>query len=102
MDFEWDPAKREKNLDKHGVDFLVATQVFTEPHLVVRTDHQPEPRWMAIGPLPDEHVPVAWSGPLCAVVYTRRRDTYRIISARRARTDERNTYRTEISGGDSA
>ncbi|WP_272507850.1 BrnT family toxin [Salinibacter sp.] len=44
MDFEWDPAKRETNLDKHGVDFLIATQVLTEPHLVIRTDQQPEPR----------------------------------------------------------
>ncbi|WP_263834175.1 BrnT family toxin [Salinibacter sp.] len=102
MDFEWDPAKRETNLDKHGVDFLIATQVLTEPHLVIRTDQQPEPRWMAIGPLPDEHVPAEWSGPLCAVVYARRGDTYRMISARRARTDERDAYRTKISGRDSA
>lgn len=101
MEFEWDPAKREQNLEKHGVDFLVATQVFRETHITVRTNHPSEPRWMAIGPLPYAHVPNGWTGPLCAVVYTKRDNTYRIVSARRARTNERDDYRTKITGGDS-
>jgi uncharacterized DUF497 family protein len=100
MEFEWDPFKRERNLEKHGVDFLVATQVLTGTHIAVRTEQPSEPRWIAVGPLPDEHVPSDWSGSLCVVVYTRRGDTYRIISARRARTDERESYRTKITGRD--
>lgn len=102
MKFEWDPGKRERNLEKHGVDFLIATQVLTGPHLVFRTEHRSEPRWMAIGPLPEEYVPADWSGSLCAVVYTKRNTTYRLISARRARAHEREAYHTKIAGGDSA
>lgn len=101
MNFEWDSAKRKRNLRKHGVDFLVATEVLSETHIKVRTDHPAEARWMAIGPLPDAHVPNGWTGPLCVVIYTQREDTYRIISARRARTDERDIYRTKVAGGDS-
>ena len=40
----------------------------------------------------DDQVRESWSGPLVAVVYTRREGTYRIISARRARSDERKAY----------
>lgn len=70
MGFEWDPDKRERNVEKHGVDFLIATQGLTEPHLLLRAERRPEPWWIAIGPLPEEYVPVDWSGPLCAVGYT--------------------------------
>jgi uncharacterized DUF497 family protein len=28
MEFEWDEAKRERNLTKHGVDFLLAEMLF--------------------------------------------------------------------------
>lgn len=102
MDFEWDPTKRERNLEKHGVDFLIATQILTGTHVVLRSTHWTEERWIAVGPWPEEHVPADWSGPLCTVVYTKRDDIYRLISARRARTNEREVYRTKISSGDSA
>lgn len=32
MDFEWDERKRRLNLEKHGVDFLDAIQVFSDPN----------------------------------------------------------------------
>ncbi|PSQ80053.1 MAG: hypothetical protein BRD41_06010 [Bacteroidetes bacterium QS_1_63_11] len=38
---------------------------------------------------PPKARPEHWSGPLIAVVYTRREKRYRIISARRARENER-------------
>ena len=31
MDFEWDPAKADTNLAKHGVDFEDAINVFDDP-----------------------------------------------------------------------
>ena len=31
MEFEWDPAKAEANLDKHGVSFQEAVTVFEDP-----------------------------------------------------------------------
>jgi hypothetical protein len=83
MDFGWDPSKRASNLTKHGVDFLVATQIVLEPHYVAPIERsEGEQRWMAVGSLPPAHVPSQGSGMLCTVVYTRRGDTYRMISAR--------------------
>ncbi|MCC6538632.1 MAG: BrnT family toxin [Bryobacterales bacterium] len=31
FDFEWDPAKAQTNLSKHGVSFEQATEVFLDP-----------------------------------------------------------------------
>ena len=33
-DFAYDEDKREANIEKHGVDFLDAIQVFAGPHFV--------------------------------------------------------------------
>jgi uncharacterized protein len=38
MPFEWDEAKREQNLVKHGVDFRRVEQVFDGP--VVETEDE--------------------------------------------------------------
>lgn len=93
MDFEWDEAKREANLDKHGVDFVDAARVLTRPHLAYPSPRHGEERWVAVGTLqPPDVRPEEWSGPLVAVVYTMRGDRYRLISARRATTHERRQY----------
>ncbi len=34
MDFEWDERKRLTNLDKHGLDFAEAEEMFQRPMLV--------------------------------------------------------------------
>jgi uncharacterized DUF497 family protein len=47
---------------------------------------------VAIGPLRPPDRPKSWSGPLVAVVYVRRGGAYRIISARRARKNERRAH----------
>jgi uncharacterized DUF497 family protein len=98
MDFEWDPRKRESNIDKHGVDFVAAARMLSSgPHLTV-PDNRPgqnEMRWRAVGPLPDSAQPDRWSGALAVVVFTKREGTYRIISARRASTDERRHYNSQ-------
>lgn len=50
MNFEWDEAKRARNLLKHGLDFAEAVAVFDDHHLVLPahpgTD---EGRFKAIG-----------------------------------------------------
>lgn len=40
MNFEWDPEKAERNLEKHGVSFAEASTAFGDPLSVTL----PEPR----------------------------------------------------------
>lgn len=87
MQFEWDPEKAAQNIEKHGIPFNAAADVLLRPHVAKRSDRKGERRWIAVGPL---------EGRLITVIYTRRGDTVRIISARRARTNEREWYRTQI------
>lgn len=83
LEFEWDPAKDASNSIKHGITFAEAAQVFDDPHLIVddttKPEHQ-EIRQRAVGKLESRYI---------AVIFTERGDFRRIISARRARTDER-------------
>lgn len=91
-DFEWDDAKNARNLAKHGIDFDDAIGIWDGPVLTRASDRDGEPRWVAVG---------AVEGRELAVVYTLRGDANercRIISARRARTNERRDYRTAFPG----
>lgn len=38
LTFEWDPAKAEANVAKHGVEFMEATTVFGDPLTVTVSD----------------------------------------------------------------
>nr|MDP9469856.1 BrnT family toxin [Chloroflexota bacterium] len=52
MEFEWDEAKRQRNLVKHGVDFLDATVLFDgRPVVTVLGQHPDEPRFLTTGEL---------------------------------------------------
>ena len=89
--YEWDDAKNQTNLAKHGIDFDDAKMVFETPITEeddLRRDYG-ELRTIAYGLLGDEVI---------AVVYTWRNNTRRIISARRARRDERRRYRQIYPG----
>ena len=92
MEFEWDPNKAAANYEKHRITFEDAATIFAGPTLVARSSRSGEPRWTAVG---------KFEGRLWTVVYTWRpegtRQRIRIISARRARTNERNAYRREIA-----
>ena len=89
MRFERDKEKAKANLEKHGVDFDEAMQVFHEPSAVVRSDRDGESRWKAIGEL---------EGHVSTIVFTRRADTLRIISARRAGKNEKEHIVTRRRG----
>ena len=88
-DFEWNLEKNEANQKKHGISFEEAIALFNEPYLKISSDRSGETRWMALGKA---------QGRVIAVIYTERQGRIRIISARAARTSERESY-YEIIGG---
>jgi uncharacterized DUF497 family protein len=81
--YEWDERKRLSNLEKHGLDFFDVSAVFEAPHVEVPSSHSSEKRLLAIGTL---------EGRFVTIVYTMRGETIRVISFRRARHEERDTY----------
>lgn len=91
LEFEWDPAKAEKNLRKHGVSFQEATDCFDDPYAVVFSDAEnsdDEPREILIG----------YSGRhrlLFISFIQRAANRVRLISVRRADNQERGNYEKE-------
>ena len=78
--FEFDAAKSRSNRTKHGIDFVEAQDLWNDPMLLeipAKTDD--EPRFLVIGLIDGKH----WS-----VVVTYREANVRLISVRRARTEE--------------
>jgi hypothetical protein len=86
---EWDEEKAASNRRKHGIDFDEAVEVFYGASLLRRSDRDTEERWLAIGET---------EGRVITVVFTWRGDALRIISARRARRNERRAYYQEKMG----
>ncbi|MCU0888324.1 MAG: BrnT family toxin [Rubritepida sp.] len=87
--FEWDEAKSAANLLKHGLDFATACRVFEGP-VAERKDERRdygEDRFQAIGLV---------QGRVLVVVYTWRGARRRLISARKAREDERAVFRRSL------
>lgn len=84
VSFEWDEQKNIRNQAKHGIDFDSAIDVFYGPIILRRSDRNNEERWTALGY--SDH-------RLVVVVFTRRAEVVRIISARRARKNEERDYR---------
>jgi len=87
--FEWDERKSDGNRVKHSIDFEDAIEIFYAPILLRRSDRNSEEHWVAIGSLEDK---------LIAVVFARRKDVIRIISARHVRKDEERAYRNAKLG----
>ena len=86
MDFEWDETKARVNLAKHQIDFADALAVFLDPFRLETIDDREnyqETRFKVIGQV-DEVTLV--------VIYTKRGEKFRLISARRANRRERKTY----------
>ena len=88
IDFEWDLEKSALNVERHGLSFEVATNVFLDPFVcVVDTSRKEdnEERRKAIGRLGTR---------LFTVVFTKRDNAIRFISARRANLNEERSYGT--------
>lgn len=88
MRFEWDEEKRKTTLRKHGIDFLWLPEVFAQETLILPSNQKGEERWLAIGMLGTKEI---------AVIFTKRGETIRIITARRARENERRAYHARHS-----
>lgn len=85
--YEWDEKKSITNLEKHGVDFNVAIEVFSDPNAVVQFNRHidGETRNQVIGRIDNEVV-------ILFVVFTKRGNCIRLISARKANKQERVIY----------
>jgi uncharacterized DUF497 family protein len=86
MNFEWDEAKRLKNIDQHDVDFIDTADFFTIPQSVICTDTRRQY---------DEDRLILFcekDGVLFQTVYTIRGERIRIISSRRGNKRERRRY----------
>ncbi len=89
-EFEWDEAKQAINKVKHGIDFLDAIDVFDARYYEASARAVGgEARQAATGPL---------GGSLVTVIFVMRDGVTRIISARRARTNERRRYEALLEG----
>ena len=78
--FEFDATKSESNRTKHGIDFVEAQSLWSDPMLLeIPVKTEDEPRYLVIGFIEGKH----WSA-----VLTYRGANIRLISVRRARTEE--------------
>ena len=92
MKVEWDHAKNPANVQKHGVSFEEARELFRSgvDYLEIFDDEHSvvEDRFIAIGPIRRGLVLVVWT--------ERDEQTIRIISARWATKGERSLYRSHL------
>lgn len=80
ISFEFDEAKSEANLLKHGINFVDAQALWDDPSLLeIPAKTEDEPRYLMIGLINEKH----WSA-----VITYRGAKIRLISVRRSRTEE--------------
>ena len=84
----FDPAKREKILGKRHIDLADMRLVLNSPYSVRRSDRNGEERFMVFGFLEDVEV---------VFICTIRDDLCHVISARRARRDERKKYHHHLT-----
>jgi uncharacterized DUF497 family protein len=78
--FEFDAKKSESNRTKHGIDFVEAQDLWSDPMLLeIPAKADDDPRYLVIGLIDGKH----WSA-----VITYRGSNVRLISVRRARTEE--------------
>lgn len=78
--FEFDEAKSQANLQKHGINFIDAQALWDDSRLLeIPAKTEDEPRYLMIGLINRKH----WSA-----VITYRGLNVRLISVRRSRTEE--------------
>lgn len=84
--FDWDENKNQINKEKHGINFLDAVEVFDDPFRTERLsirEASTEVRQIVVGIANEEMI---------AVICTDREPLVRVISARKARRNERREY----------
>ena len=90
MKFIWDRRKNEANINKHELDFADAYKVF-ESAMLENLDNREEygeDRWIGIGLMENRVVVIVFTEP--------EEDTIRVISFRKATTDESKKYEQEF------
>ena len=91
MEFEFDENKRRANIERHGIDFIDADILFSNPYLEAPAKTvDGEQRCLAVGIIDDVYV---------TAVFTRRGPVIRIISMRSARNGERKKHQEIFGGG---
>ena len=85
MRFQFDIAKSAANKVKHGIDFVEAQALWSDPdRLEIPARSMNEPRYQVIGQIGQ----TTWS----ATVTYRHEEIIRLISVRRARANENKQY----------
>ncbi len=81
MRYTWHEPKRQKNLNRHGLDFAEAEKVFAGPIFTFEDDRVAygEQRWVTIGLL---------GGDVVVIVHTETEEEIRIISMRKVTKNE--------------
>lgn len=93
MRFEWDEEKNRANIQKHGLNFADAWEIFERPMLTAldtREDYG-EDRWISVGFLRERVVVVVFA--------ERSADTTRIISLRKALKHELTRFEETLRDG---
>ena len=90
MRFEWDDAKRQSNLLKHGFDFVGIEEVFDGDTVTILDDRfdYGENRFITLGLLQERVVVIA---------HTETEEMIRIISVRKATKNEEISYFQQIA-----
>ena len=87
MEFEFDEAKSDANLAKHGIDFIAAQELWLDEFLIeIPAKTVDESRSLVIGVIGSKHY---------SAVITHREGRTRIISVRRSRAKEVAIYEGE-------
>lgn len=85
--FQWDQGNIDKNLIKHNVENWESEQVFFNKPILILDDPRhsiPEKRWAAFGKTDADR--------FLTVIFTKRGDLIRVISARDMHKKERRFY----------
>jgi uncharacterized protein len=87
--FTWDELKRQENLEKHGIDFADAEDIFASYTVTAEDTREAygEPRFLTLGLL---------HGEVVSVTHTPREDDDHIMSIRKATKHETRFYFSQI------
>ena len=84
MEFEFDPQKSTANQEKHGIDFVLAQQLWVDPDAIgFPAKSEDEERFALLA---------KFQRRLWIAFYTLRANRIRLISVRRARPTEEELY----------